>query len=212
MHRQECLCYDYSQMTYYQRNPPHWHPPARAIFITWRLAGTLPQPLLAKLKNSTQPANRKFVLAERLLDCASFGPCWLAQPEVAATVQRSILKGAFHLAHYDLLAYVVMPNHVHFLIEPRMPLERITRGIKGTSAHLSNCILGRKGLTFWQDESFDHWIRNSAEGEKVCHYIEMNPVKAGLAKTPSDWQCSSASSVAQALLPVRVNSSNNIPT
>jgi putative transposase len=202
-------------MTYYERNLPHWHPPERPIFITWRLAGTLPQPLLAKLKNSSEPANRKFALADRALDCATTGPSWLAHPEVADKVQQSILKGAYVLKHYRLHAYVVMPNHVHLLIDPLEPVEKITRGIKGTTAHQANLILARNRLTFWQDESFDHWIRTPAEAAKISRYIESNPVKAGLAKTPPDWPWSSASSsssVAQALLPVPVNTSKNPTT
>jgi len=189
------------------------HPPGRAIFLTWRLAGTLPQALLASLKNSTAPANRKFALADRVLDCAACGPRWLAHPEVAATVRRSILKGAYELQQYRLLAYVVMPNHVHVLIEPVVPLERITRGIKGTTAHLANRILSRKRAVFWQDESFDHWIRTPAEAEKIRRYIENNPAKAALVKAPSDWPWSSAASlVAQALLPVPVKNSKGTTT
>ena len=150
-----------------------------------------------------------------MLDSAASGPSWLANPEVAATVQQSILKGTYVLKHYRLQAYVVMPNHVHLLIEPLEPVEKITRGIKGTTAHQANLILARNRLTFWQDESFDHWIRTPAEAAKIFRYIESNPVKAGLAKTPPDWSWSSASSsssVAQALLPVPVNTSKNPTT
>jgi len=194
----------YSHMTYYERNLPHWHPAGCAIFITWRLAGTLPETLLGKLRNSPEPANRKFALVDCELDRAAYGPRWLAETEIANAVQQSILKGAMELQHYELLAYVIMPNHVHLLVDPRMPIERITRGIKGTTGHVANSVLGRKGLRFWQDESFDHWIRKPAEGEKIIRHIENNPVKARLVTNAGDWRWASASApVAQALLPVR---------
>jgi REP element-mobilizing transposase RayT len=189
-------------MTYYERNLPHWHPLGRAIFITWRLAGSLPRALLAELKSSEKPANRKFAVAESVLDAASCGPRWLAESEIAEVVRISILKGALELRAFELFAYVIMPNHVHLLLEPKVPVERITRGIKGASAHLANRIIRQGHGPFWQEESFDHWVRTAAEGEKICRYIENNPVKAGLAKTPSNWPWSSAGKVAQAFLPV----------
>jgi REP element-mobilizing transposase RayT len=56
---------------------------------------------------------------------------------------------------YDLPAYVVMPNHVHLLIRPLVPLPEITRWLKGSTARRANLVLGRTGQPFWQDESFD---------------------------------------------------------
>jgi putative transposase len=53
-----------------------------------------------------------------------------------------------------------MANHVHVLFEPRVTVARIMGGIKGVTAREANRILGRIGQPFWQDESFDHWIRN----------------------------------------------------
>jgi putative transposase len=173
------------------------------VFITWRLAGTLPRVLLSDLKASSRPANRKFAIAEGVLDAGAVGPNWLSHSEIAFAVRASILKGAAELQHYELISYVIMPNHVHLLIEPLVPIERITRGVKGVSAHFANKLLRRIGKPFWQDESFDHWVRTGAEAEKIIRYIENNPVKAGLVRAPEDWLWSSASAVvAQALLPV----------
>jgi len=53
--------------------------------------------------------------------------------------------------------------------------------------------LGFSGSHFWQDESFDHWIRNPGEWHKIRKYIEQNPVAAGLVDKPEDWPWSSAS-------------------
>ena len=79
-----------------------------------------------------------------------------------------------------------MPNHVHVLLDPAISLERITNSLKGVTAREANRILGRTGEHFWQDESFDHWIRNGAEFDRVRLYIERNPVTAGLVKNPED--------------------------
>jgi putative transposase len=88
-----------------------------------------------------------------------------------------------------------MANHVHLLITPKVAIERITKGIKGVSSRRANIILGRTGTIFWQQESFDHWIRNESEMERVRGYIERNPVSAGLVKTPAEWRWSSATGV-----------------
>jgi REP element-mobilizing transposase RayT len=107
-------------------------------------------------------------------------------------VQASLLKGFRDLNHYTLLAYVLMPNHVHVLIDPFISVARITNGIKGVTARVANLLLGRVGRPFWQAESFDHWVRTPAEGEKIRRYIEDNPVKAGLVDAANAWPWSSA--------------------
>jgi REP element-mobilizing transposase RayT len=71
-------------------------------------------------------------------------------------------------------------------------LPRITRSIKSYSAREANAILGRTGEPFWQIESYDHWVRNSDQFEKIVQYIEFNPVKAGLVAHPEEWRWSSA--------------------
>ncbi len=103
-----------------------------------------------------------------------------------------------------MLAFVVMSNHVHLLIETVKPLEKITRLLKGYTARRTNQYLARTGQAFWQDESFDHWVRNSAELERIIHYIENNPVTAGLVNHAEDWAWSSAAkSKAETILQVR---------
>jgi len=54
------------------------------------------------------------------------------------------------------------------------------------------CGQGRTGEPFWQKESYDHWVRNPSELEKIRTYIENNPVKAGLVRNPQDYLWSSA--------------------
>jgi REP element-mobilizing transposase RayT len=102
-------------------------------------------------------------------------------------------KGACALNFYDLHAFAVMPNHVHLLISPKTLVSRIMNGLKGVTARDANSILSRKGKHFWQDESFDHWVRSPWEFDRIRTYIETNPVSAGLVVRPQDWLWSSAS-------------------
>jgi REP element-mobilizing transposase RayT len=195
-------------MTFYRRNLPHWHPEGKAIFLTWRLAGSLPQSSggsrigsdrtqkkhTGKSAGATEEGgdwDEKFQSLDAELDRAASGPVWLRSPEIACYVERAILHGA-ELGHYLLQAYVVMPNHVHALLGPRVPLRRITGAIKGVSARDANTALRRTGRPFWQNESFDRWIRDEAEFQRIRSYIELNPVAAGLVASPDRWPCSSA--------------------
>lgn len=174
---------------WYRRNLPHWHPRDTAIFLTWRLHGTLPG-----LKQSTQSsdsAGKQFVEMDRQLDRARSGPCYLLVPEVAQCVLSAIREAEQDAI--DLGAYVIMPNHVHLLFTPKVPISQTTRKIKGASARQANRILGRTGIPFWQDESFDHWVRDPWEFRKIRRYIERNPVTAGLVREPHQWTFSSAS-------------------
>ena len=89
-------------------------------------------------------------------------------------------------------SFVVMPNHVHVLWKPHVPLPRLLRLVKGSTARIANQILGREG-TFWQREYFDRIVRNQDEHFRIRGYIERNPVCAGLCATPGSWPWSSAS-------------------
>lgn len=87
-----------------------------------------------------------------------------------------------------------MPNHVHVVLWP-MPndtLSKVLQSWKRFTAREANKLLGRVGRTFWQPESYDHWIRDDAEHARCCRYTVHNPVKAGLCAAPEDWPWSSA--------------------
>src|SRR6202051_3751070 len=61
----------------------------------------------------------------------------------------------------------IMPNHVHVLLLPKTSLPVILRWLKGSTARRANLILGRTGKAFWQDESFDHCVRDEAELDRL---------------------------------------------
>ncbi|MFO8079371.1 MAG: transposase [Armatimonadota bacterium] len=98
-----------------------------------------------------------------------------------------------HEQRYTLLDWVIMPDHVHFIVYPLMTdegffsLSKITGSMKGWTAHEINREMDRR-VALWQDESFDRVIRSNGEYRKHAFYIWMNPVKAGLVESPRDWQ------------------------
>jgi REP-associated tyrosine transposase len=180
-------------MSYYERNLPHWHPAAKDIFLTWRLYGSLPPSVARKFASTALPeSGKQFRIIDQELDRAGSGPLWLRDARVAEAVIAAIKHGQTDLRLFDLHAFVVMANHVHLLITPSVDVSRITKGIKGASSRKANKILGRIGMRFWHEESFDHWIRNAAQRERVHAYIENNPVAAGLVKAAPEWPWSSA--------------------
>jgi REP-associated tyrosine transposase len=177
-------------MTYYRRNLPHWQPPERDIFLTWRLKGSLPSHIRGI--SSNDDPGKLFRDLDRELDRAAHGPLWLRQPPIAECL-LAVLRNLCVQRIADVHAYAVMANHIHVLMTPIAPLAKIARLVKGAAARQANILLGLTGSNFWQDESFDHWIRNPGEWQKIRTYIERNPVAAGLVKDPADWPWSSAS-------------------
>jgi REP element-mobilizing transposase RayT len=95
---------------------------------------------------------------------------WLKEPRIAASIVETIQRGDSILDYFALHAFVVMPNHVHLLITPKISVPRITNGIKGSTSHQANSILSREGQHFWQDESFDHWVRSPKQFDKIRAY------------------------------------------
>jgi REP element-mobilizing transposase RayT len=169
---------------------PHEYPAGKSLFLTWHLHGaarTTQFPPPGKLS-----AGQTFVLIDRFLDTTRQGPHHLKRPEVAQIIVDAIHRGV-DLRHYDLHAYVVMSNHVHLLITPLIDPSYLMKSLKGATARAANKVLGLTGVSFWQKESYDHWVRNTEEFQNIWHYIETNPVKAGLVATLEEYRWSSAS-------------------
>jgi len=202
-----------AQDVYYHRNLPHYHLKGYPLFITFRLFGSLPVKVLAQLKAQREAelkALKNGNLAERhkieikhferyddWLDRCEIGPRWLEAEGIAQIVVKEIhnLKGDL----YQLIAYCIMPNHVHLLIESliseqanhkgkgaKYPVADTLRLLKGRTAHDCNLELKRSG-GFWQHESYDRVVRDDQELERIILYILNNPVKAGLVKEWRAW-------------------------
>ncbi len=127
---------------------------------------------------------------EAYLD-AGYGECFLKDPEVAVMVEGALLH--FDAERYRMLAWVVMPNHLHAVFEMMegFPLDELVHSWKSFTAHEGNKILGRKGV-FWYSDYWDRFVRNLDQLENVIHYVHENPVKAGLVEEAKDWAWSSA--------------------
>jgi len=93
---------------------------------------------------------------------------------------------------YDLLAWAIMPDHVHVVLVPIKPLADTMRWLKTATANRANTILGRKGLPFWRREYYDRWMRTERELSETITYVEENPVRRGLTGSSADWRWSSA--------------------
>ena len=184
-------------MAHYERRLPHWDTVGEPLFVTFRLHGSLPANRVFAPRRMAA-SGKAFVAMDRLLDTATTGPFYRCQPEIASLVMAALADGQNRFHRHELHGFAVMPNHVHLLVTPRVISTQWLGPLKGFTAYAANRILGREGHPFWQDESYDHLVRSPGEFTRIRHYIEWNPVRAGLATTPAQF---SWSSVGQAILP-----------
>ena len=208
---------------FYRRNLPHYQPAYATFFITFRLAGSLPSEVIAHLKEEHHQ-NEKLLLKIRdekmrkqemlsmhkrhfgnfdeMLDKAANNQSWLRDDRIA-----QVIVGAMHFRNkkaYNLLAYCIMPNHVHMVFtvgrrdsslykgktasDPYI-VTKILENLKWYTAMKANEILNRKGA-FWQHESYDHVVRDGKELERIINYVLNNPVRAGLISNRDQWKWS----------------------
>ena len=170
---------------------PHIDDPEKTQYITFRLADSLPQQVLQRLDEDQEISKlEKQGKLEEYLD-NGYGECLLKIQEIASIVQETLLK--FDGERYNLISWVIMPNHVHVIIEQYYgdPLDKIMHSWKSYTSTMANRKLNRKGR-FWQPDYFDRYIRNPRMLEEKIDYIDYNPVAAGLVEKPADWTFSSA--------------------
>ena len=103
--------------------------------------------------------------------------------EVIAALRAQDLSGATRT-----LAFVVMPDHVHWLFElsTRATVSRVVKQVKGSSALRINLRLGREG-SVWQPSFHDHALRDEECLMSAARYVIMNPVRAALVKRVGDY-------------------------
>jgi len=99
----------------------------------------------------------------------------------------------FHEQRYELFAVVIMPEHVHILIQPFPKTETeywsigsIMHSIKSYSSKQIPKAMLHIGKV-WQDGRYDEMIRTEEEFNNKWEYIRQNPVKAGLSITPEEY-------------------------
>ncbi|MDF7819177.1 transposase [Runella sp. MFBS21] len=193
----------------YYRYLPHFQPKDGTFFVTARLHHSLPKEVLERLKEEKQQAyrhilatstseeerkiairnlhKRHFANWDKYLDQNQNDPQWLKQPEIAQIVVEAL--HFWDKKSYELVCYTLMPNHFHLVIdtyEYPKPLYRIMHSLKSYTAKLANKLLNRTGA-FWQEESYDHVVRNGQELYNINKYILDNPVKAGLINNWEDY-------------------------
>ena len=207
----------------YHRNLPHWVPPDAVFFVTFRLTDSLPLAVLQELAEQrerereemrasytgAQQAEMLYKLDKKYfgaydawLDrCLESSPRWLAEPRIAKLVADAIHK--LDGKRYNLVAYSIMPNHVHlqidtngYTVEPEhhgvtapYALTDTLKQLKGGASRVCNQALGRTGQ-FWHHESYDHVVRDAGEYERIHWYILNNPVKVGLVSRWEAWRWS----------------------
>jgi putative transposase len=168
---------------------PHFDADTVIQLMTFRLADSLPKAIFNELVAlaSNDADLRKRI--ETMID-GGLGSGALRVPVVAAIVRDALHH--FDGVRYRLIAWVIMLNHVHALIEQvgGFPLGDIVHAWKSFTAKHANKKLGRTGA-FWAPDYFDRYIRDQTHLDVAVHCIHENPVKAGLVARAEEWQWSS---------------------
>jgi REP element-mobilizing transposase RayT len=154
----------------YRRRLPHLQRAEADLFVTFCTAGPL----------VLSAATRDLVLEHCLR-------------EDATNVARAPTPANCPKPRINLMAAVIMPDHVHLLLSPLrdgegwpFPLVDILQCLKSATAHRINKFLHHSGPV-WEEESFDHVLRSDESLEEKCEYIRQNPVMAGLVRRPEDY-------------------------
>jgi putative transposase len=206
---------------YYRGNLPHLQPVGSAFFVTFRLFGSIPFDKIYELKvnysNRLQEIYKipevqlknqlllnvreeYFEKFDEVLQKVKKGPHFFSDPDVIKIVEAELKKHDGDL--YELIAYCIMSNHVHIVIDTEIqlfytddwlqlektykPLDKILKQIKGATARNINLYLKRTGQ-LWERESYDVYIKNEKMLNNVIAYTLNNPVKAGIVSRWEDF-------------------------
>jgi REP element-mobilizing transposase RayT len=180
---------------------PHFESPEATQHVTFHLADSLPKTVLLRLEAElkTFPEEKRDAERRKRIEAwidAGHGSCILRNATIAGMVQQSLLR--FDAHRYRLLAWVVMPNHIHVLFQP-MNGWTAAKIVASWKKFTANKICDHRFRTgegpappVWHREYWDRYIRNQDHFQQAIDYIHANPVKAGIAATPEAWPWSSA--------------------
>ncbi|MFP4070168.1 MAG: transposase [Opitutales bacterium] len=169
---------------------PHWQQAGMTVFVTFRLADSLPQSKLDALRAQKRewlaahpepwaPEEEREYLRlfagriETWLD-RNYGSCVLARPALRKLVADALRF--FDGERYRQHAWVLMPNHVHalFTLDRERTLDGVLHSWKSYTAHkVQEDPAAPKPL--WQEDYFDRIIRNEAHFARTLRYIRRNP-------------------------------------
>lgn len=167
---------------------PHWQQGEAMQFVTFRLGDALPASRIRQWKEqranwlSTYPKpwdaategeyHRRFSMAlEYWLD-EGCGSCLLKGPNARQVLAESLMRFQNERVIHE--AWVIMPNHVHLLFKPLVPIEKLIQAWKA----YSSLNIGKGPI--WQRNYRDTLIRDQDHFIRVVRYIRNNPVKARL--------------------------------
>lgn len=177
---------------------PHYDLDGATQFVTFRLASSVPLKVIERWRDELgrlpmTADERAFELRrriERWVDRAAAGPDFL-DAKALCIVRETVLR--FDGVRYDMLAWVLMPNHGHFVFTTR-PGVRLGDLVGTWKAHSARLINRRRGCigSLWEDDYWDTLIRDDDHLQAAIRYVEHNPVKAGLVTHPAEWMFSSA--------------------
>ncbi|MHC4323602.1 MAG: class I tRNA ligase family protein, partial [Planctomycetota bacterium] len=181
---------------------PHWSKEGATYAVTFRLADAVPSEISEswclerkKIIERGQQQGRSLTHNERIeihrlhsekiesfLD-AGHGECLLRDPHTAGIVHNALKH--FNGERYELVAWAVMPNHVHAILKPfaGYELPKIVHSWKSFTSKQINRQLDRQGI-LWMDEYYDHLIRDEVDFKNQVGYVLANPEKAGLREWP----------------------------
>ncbi len=112
------------------------------------------------------------------------GAAYLVDERIASIVRATFAH--FDGVRYRLLAWCVMPTHVHVVIKAFCDLSTIVQSWKSFTAKEANRVLGRTGV-FWAREYFDRIVRNEEDLSRTIAYVVENPTRAGLGAWEWVW-------------------------
>jgi REP element-mobilizing transposase RayT len=169
---------------------PHFDNGAVVQTITFRLADSLPRAVYEAITVNSSNDIDRWTQLEHIIDQGR-GSRLLGTARNASITRDALYH--FDGVRYLLLRWVVMPNHVHAMIEQRegFPLESIVHSWKSFTANEINRLESRRGL-LWAADYFDRYIRDGDHYQNAASYIENNPVKAKLVTSAELWRYSSA--------------------
>ena len=170
-------------------NLPHIYKEGCTYFVTFTLFDAVPKHL--RRKRLIEADDRTEVIAAEFDPKPMAGSCLLQDPRAATIAEDTLLH--FQGERFALSAWCVMPNHVHVVVTPfrEFSLPNILHSWKSYSAHGINKALAREGKV-WEEEAFDHLVRDERAFSKFVDYTENNPVTARLCERREDWAFGSA--------------------
>lgn len=168
---------------------PHFHDEECPQSITLRLADSLPVAVYKRITASAVSEREKAAMVDRCLDSGR-GRCLLERPTASEIVREAILWSDGR--RFDLKEWVIMPNHVHISYTNAPEPPTITAGkIKSFTANRLADEFDDVDGQVWQRGVFDRYIRGERHAFNLSNYFWFNPVRAGLAESPFDWEFSS---------------------